>query len=509
MAKQIVARQQGDDYQARWFWLQACALFDESSKVEKVVYEDDTLKSFDDVAVYHHLGYTDEVGMPLHAKFYQVKFHVTSNGALTTELFCDPAFIGATTYSLLQRIKNAHEECSANGIKYRFIVYTPWAVHPDDPLAAIHSLADGSIRLDKLFEGGSRSKNGKIRKIWSEHLGLTRDEDLRSLLANVRIQRGYTLDELGRSLNWRLKANGLKPVPENSLIHLYDELTKKMLQKRMNTLTAESMLQICSREGLLIETPTKKPNTVSIGIRSFIRWAEDLQNQTQSMLCLSRYFTERYINNDGDWNSGVYEELKNFVEKNFRRGCSYRLHLDTHLSIAYLTGYFLPEKMGVTIDVIQHSGRGSSVWNYENEDDNHSDGWNIAYDELSSSNAKEIALAIGLTHDIRQDVIQYVRETLPTVGRVIFALPVGGVSSSSVQNGCHANVLANQLIQCLRKNAVGLTAENRVHIFLAAPNGFTFSLGRKMQAFPFWTLYEHDFGSGKSGAYSPSIKNPQ
>lgn len=101
MAKQIVARQQGDDYQARWFWLQACALLDDFTKVERVVHEDDALKSFDDVAVYYR-------DMPIKADFYQVKFHVTSNGALTGDSFCDPAFIGATTFSLLEKMKNAY-----------------------------------------------------------------------------------------------------------------------------------------------------------------------------------------------------------------------------------------------------------------------------------------------------------------------------------------------------------------------------------------------------------------
>ena len=69
MATQIIPRQQGDDYQARWFWLQACALLDEFSNVERVVYEDDKLKSFDDVAVYYHAGHTDKNGNPLDVDF--------------------------------------------------------------------------------------------------------------------------------------------------------------------------------------------------------------------------------------------------------------------------------------------------------------------------------------------------------------------------------------------------------------------------------------------------------
>src|SRR5690606_30509995 len=116
--------------------------------------------------------------------------------------------------------------------------------------------------------------------------------------------------------------------------------------------------------------------------------------------------------------------------------------------------------------------------------------------------AGESALAIGLTHDIKNDVMCFVRESLPSVGHIVLALPVDGPASLAVRDGPHAAKLANQLIQYLRSNGIGLSVKNCVHIFSAAPNGFVFSLGRKMQSVPYWKLYEFDFGSGIVGAYS-------
>lgn len=508
MANQIIARQQGDDYQARWFWLQACALLDDYPKVERVVYEDSELRSFDDVAMYYRAGYTDEKGRPLDAVFYQVKFHVTSAGALTAKALCDPKFINATTYSLLQRVKQAHDHCCANRINYRLELYTPWSVHPNDPLAKVHSLSDGSIKWDILAEGGERSELGKIRKQWREHLGLHSDDELRQILANVCIRIGPTLDELGRQLNWRLEAKGLKPVQENRLIHPYDELTRKMLEANLNELTANSLLEICGREGLLVKTPTRPTNIMSLGIRSFLRWAEDLQNQTQSMICLSPHFLGREIKNHDDWNTKIPYSLKTFIQQHFVRGGSYRLHLDTHSSIAFLAGYLLPEKMGINVEVVQHSSKGTSYWNFVAEQKIISDLWEFAQETYNhGASATENALAIGLTHDIRNDVRQYIRESLPSVGRVVLALPVNGPSPSSVRDGAHVEVLANQLIQYLRSEGIGLGVGNHIHIFSAAPNGFTFCLGRKMQPFAQWTLYEHDPDSGLVGAYTSSITN--
>lgn len=506
MARQIVARQQGDDYQARWFWLQACALLDDFSDVKRVVHEDDALKSFDDVAVYYRSGYTNNQGKLLNADFYQVKFHVTSNGALTGESLCDPAFIGATSCSLLQRMKNAHEHCCTTRLNHRLFLYTPWSLHPDDHLATVHSLSDGSIRWDKLVSGGERSMSGKLRKRWREHLGLHGDAELGRILANVRIKQGPTLDDLARNLNWRLEAKGLKPVEENCLIHPYDELTRKMLANNMNELTARSLLDLCDREGLLVRTPTRSANITSLGIRSFLRWAEDLKNQTQSMICLSHHFEGRGIINPGDWNTGIPDSLGSFIQQHIARGGSYRLHLDTHSSIAFLAGHFLPEKMGINVEVVQHSGGGISLWNFTNGQGASSGSWEFV-EAACHHGGTEWALAIGLTHNIKDDVLRYVGESLPSVGHVVLALPAGGPSSLSVRDGAHAEELADHLIHHLQSMGSVIGAENRVHIFSAAPNGFMFCLGRKMQPFPLWTLYEFDFGSGKIGAYSPSITN--
>lgn len=506
MAKQIVARQQGDDYQARWFWLQACALLDDFSNVERVVHEDDALRSFDDVAVYYRSGYTDKRGMPLNADFFQVKFHVTSNGALTGKSFCDPAFIGATAVSLLHRMKNAHEHCCSNRINHRLTIYTPWSIHPDDHLASVHSLSDGSIMWDALATGGDRSKSGQLRTLWRDHLGLRSDDELRLLLANVLIKQGPTFDDLARSLNWRLESKGLRPVEENCLIHPYDDLTRKMLANNMNELTANSLLELCGREGLLVRAPTRPVSTTSLGIRSFLRWAEDLQNQTQSMICLSHHFEGRGIINPGDWNTRIPDSLGSFMQQHIARGGSYRLHLDTHTSIAFLAGHFLPEKMGINVEVVQHSGGGISLWNFTNGQGASSGSWEFV-EEACHHERTEWALAIGLTHNIKDDVLRYVGESLPSVGHVVLALPAGGPSSSAVRDGAHAEELAGHLIHYLRSKGSGIGVENRVHIFSAAPNGFTFCLGRKMHSFPRWTLYEFDFGAGEIGAYSPSITN--
>jgi hypothetical protein len=137
MAQAIVAREQGDEYQARWFWMNVCRMFDNRSKVIRVIYEQENVKSFDDLGVFYKEGMQDENGNPLTADYTQVKFHVTAAGAITWQGMTDPAFINASSISLLQRLKNAQQQYAPQGVGSRFSLYTPWSVHPDDLLASI------------------------------------------------------------------------------------------------------------------------------------------------------------------------------------------------------------------------------------------------------------------------------------------------------------------------------------------------------------------------------------
>src|SRR5215213_1958239 len=107
MANAITPRQQGDDYQARFFWLHACRLFQPHTKVARVGFELSRVKSFDDVVVTYAEPLCYERGDKIGADYFQVKFHVSQAGAFTCDALIDPKFINATSVSLLQRLRAA------------------------------------------------------------------------------------------------------------------------------------------------------------------------------------------------------------------------------------------------------------------------------------------------------------------------------------------------------------------------------------------------------------------
>lgn len=84
-----------------------------------------------------------------------------------------------------------------------------------------------------------------------------------------------------------------------------------------------------------------------------------------------------------------------------------------------------------------------------------------------------------------------------------------GPSQKSVLCGAHAAALAEKLsmrLQALRTTK-NLSAA-RLHLFLAAPNGFSFELGRHAAAIGPLTLYEFDFERTRGGGYTASLSLP-
>ena len=121
------------------------------------------------------------------------------------------------------------------GVRFYFV--SPWQVHPDNELAGLISNTGGELRWDKLSKGGNRSKMGIIREEWKKHLGLTDDDELRKVIAPIRII--HSSDNIGmmnQRLNNSLMGAGLKPIEAGSMVNPYVSLIKGLLVKEKQNL---------------------------------------------------------------------------------------------------------------------------------------------------------------------------------------------------------------------------------------------------------------------------------
>lgn len=507
MAKAVSARLQGDDYQGRFFWLQACRLFDDRTKVTKVEIESSNVKSLDDVVV-HYSGMFD-FDEPISADYYQVKFHVTARGAFTWKGMMDPRFINASSISLLQRIHDAQQKFAPEGRGCRFNVFSPWAVHPNNEMAKFLDQTDGHMRWSVLSKGGPNSRMGKVRAAWRKHLGLALDEELRLVLAPIRIKRGPTLDELAQSLNLHLQLAGLKPAQAGAVLNQYDDLARKFIQKGRTSFTRKDIKDICRREGLWVGRIIYEPNVVRLGIRSFWKFAESLEDETDATLCLLHHFDERAPKDASLWGSTIASEVKQFLQKNTSTPCPYHIRLQTHGTVAFLAGWELNPKSGVNIVPVQDSSTGRHIWSSETispEIEKQYPTWQITKTRLEPSGGAETILALSVSHDIEKEVLTYAQHRIKTASSLIHCrLPSFG--PTSIANGTHAQLLAQNLVASVRAMRGDQHHPGVLHTFFSAPNGLMFLFGRLAHVLGHQVLYEHDFEAG-GPAYCPSVSVP-
>jgi hypothetical protein len=173
MATANVARRQGDDFQARLFWLKASSLLDPRSPIIKVVYENGP-KGFDDIALNMNPPALRWITMAFQSlrRHTQCKWHTTA-GVFGHDDLPLPSFINASTHSLLQRSCDAQLKYAPHATGSQFELVTNWRLKADDPLIELIRKQADAIDLARLFDGTTdASRMGKVRKLWRDHLGI-------------------------------------------------------------------------------------------------------------------------------------------------------------------------------------------------------------------------------------------------------------------------------------------------------------------------------------------------
>ncbi len=500
MTDAVVAISHGFDYQARFFWIHAALLRDPAHEyVVEVTYEADSPKAFDDVVVRYEPSRASTGEARVSTDYFQIKYHEAMGSSFGYQDLIEPSFIGATSLSILERLLQAKKTAPPHSA---FHLVTTSRVADGDPLQEIISNEDSSLRLKKLFvPGGDRSRMGKVRKLWREHLKLETDQDLRAVLQGVHISSSYrTLTALRDEVNMRFAIVGLEPCSHESAFK-YDAAARTLKSRKIHRLTRQSFDKLCIEEKWI--RVDEAPTFTNVSLRTFADLPGDrFDASLDRTLNLTGWFEGRWIKEGASWNENIKPMVVQFLTQMRQDVGKMRLFLDAHQGVAFLAGNVLGLKSGVGVELVQKGRSGTSVWSPADGRDGPSP--TIASAQIGDG--KELAIALNLTRNVSAEVRQHLEAALPDVGRVIEVSLPDGPGQTVVAGGAHAARIAEVVSAAVKEHRT--VAGASVHIFAAAPNAFLFFLGQEQASLGPCQLYEYDFAGERGGGYLTAMRIP-
>lgn len=506
MTEAVNVRRDGDAFQARIFWTYAGKLLDEESNVSRVGFESGP-KGFDDVWVEYKSGrgHRDREGNILQREHFQCKWHVSPGSFGHVDLTLAD-FLHAKSFSFLQRAHQAQKAYAPDGRGSRLALLTNWRISQEDPLVAMICQRSTALRPDRLFDGTVRdtSKTGAVRKLWREHLNIE-DDELRLLAGTIGIgSASDSLDGMRNNLDNLFGRVGLRRVPEHQSTFVYDDIPFQWAGQKRLEFEPKSFREICASEGLLVSERVIPPKTY--GVKSFLHPIDPIEQRCTEVLNLIPHFEDRFINDDADWLNTIYPELSAFLINGAREADKLRLVFDAHTSLSFAAGSILDIKSGKEIEIEQRGRKGREIWSAN--DHPAAPTWpELNFVETALDDGQDLAVAVGLTHDISAAVEAYVHQEISDVGRLLACKVNTGPGQTSIACGHHAFLLVDALLSRVR--AIRLNRPfKRIHLFVAAPNVFSYFLGQRRPALGPTTLYEYDLEGVRTGSYKPSLSLP-
>lgn len=509
MTQAVIARRDGDAFQARIFWLKAAKLLDAQGNIVRVGFESGP-RGFDDVWVeFDPRGAPmDQFGQPLRFERFQCKWHTTS-GTYTYIDLTRPEYINATTKSLLQRAHGAFTVDRAANVRSRIRLLTNHRVDPTDTLHRLIKARSHTLRIDDLFAGKTaRSAVGKMRKLWRDHLSVN-DVELKEICSVLGFSfTAESLDDLRERMDEAFFYYGLRRIDMNGSATVYDDTAFQWAGQGRLEFDRVSFHAACKQEGLL-EGQAK--HSVLFGVKSFEHAFDVLEDRCERVLDLVPEFDDRFIRDATAWRTTLQPALRSYLSSVAASGePKVRLAVDVHTTLAFAAGAVLNTKSGRVVEIEQRTPD-RKVWTADDEPQS-SDWpmWEFSTHDLHVE-GNGIAVAVGLTHNVEPKVREHVRANLSGIRQLLDAKPAGGASQRSVRCGRHADLLAESLVARVkleRERRPGSLSE-RLHLYIAGPNGFTFFLGRHVQSLIPVTVYEFDFESERDGSYHESMSFPE
>ena len=214
--------------------------------------------------------------------------------------------------------------------------------------------------------------------------------------------------------------------------------------------TAPEIRSICSQEGLWTGQESNYDAPL-VGIRSFLRFAEHMEDEVDHLLDLAGMFDGREIVAPEYWNAKVGPKIREFMTKSVAPLSQCHLYLSAHSSIAFAAGYELDPKSGTRVSLVQNTADGRSMWEFSPVTANcYSNPWSVS--AISAHpNGREVGIVLSVTHDACSEVLAHVQDHIPQLGHLLAFTISPDIGPMAVKDGGHAWRLAQEVVKTVRE----------------------------------------------------------
>jgi len=476
MAKAIVARRQGDEFQAIFFWDQLVSLLTDDT-VKLVTFESDQQIFVDDVVVeYSKPLIDDQTGQQYVVDAYQCKYHVAKSFVFTADMLVDPKFL-KNKQSMLQRLYDAFQKYSASGELFRLHVVSSSSWDTHDPFCRFLS-TENHIR-SSFYEKAAGSIQGKIRSKFADHLGISETE-LRPFLDKVRFDTGINRKKLTQALDTKLRLAGLVKLDKTITNTRHLELAWKWMEQGNHSFSKQEFEQLIRKEKLidvyqknllLIRHQSLDP-IMPDAIRDEL--PDDLRNMPyiEYAIDLTHLFSDGRLTNPRLAISEQQEktnEIRQLYKANPHLELAY--YGIAHIPLVFWLGYQLNARK--SINIFEHN-RENNKWNLLQVATTFPDLLVRGVSDNAGSSGTDVIIKFGISYPVMDsDLNQIAIESRSTM-----ELTLSSPTLDVVRNVGQLEKYALAFRAMLDEIHNFSTPINRIHVFYAGPVSLAFRCGQ-------------------------------
>jgi SMODS-associated and fused to various effectors sensor domain len=478
VAKQVVSRLAGDDYQHLYSWWQALSLLKPAEHVTHVRIEDPEAGSVDDVTKYRDS--TKELPDEFFHYFFQIKYHVNHSEQYGLDKLFERKPRGT---SLIQKFYGTWKRLSKDRPDEPILLHlvSNWSWAADD-LGAFVSGDDDRL-LPAFFDADHKSKAGQLRMKLLHHLGVD-DQELLAFLRCVKFQLGFGCwKEIQGRVAERMELLGLKH--DDAALKLCCGIIRGWIREGREDLTKEALQQLLHENSLYAEKPAGAATAIyltTIQERAFALKPDYVLDWRDYFEGIPNRKGHR-IRNAEDWDSKLLPELVQLEDELSKSESRLiRARGFARLSAWFAFGYAFSKVAGYTIEIEQGE---NVLWRSDAPPTSEfgiqvSLETSLAHDEEQKAVFTQVACGISVTGDISADVLKDLESRRGT-NALLLLTPSSGYGMNSFTTAGDVNAFVDGT-KLLLRDFIKRYGANRLLLYYFGPLSGACFLGQSLNA---------------------------